>query len=345
MRLIRIASLIYLIFCVWSLFSCSHSEIKSVIPVEKNIYLTRCTLLDSNFEVIRKLSNGWFCIPKADGGWISSDHLTLTNYAGDGTVIWKRKGFYHHQMEILNEHDLIALSSEVNVIHHTLVKTDVVQKLSLHDGTLITSYSLFNELYKTKSLQNSIFDNKPEPTGLSSNFFGAKLEQSHLNSIDLFQRNLIINDVHRGAFVLNEDLKFIKFVEPESVSFAGWPRIFHDFQILKDGSHLFFKNFSRDQEDPKLKTFKIFEIKDSTITFEFPKNKIDYVEIDCCGGVEKIGNQYLVGFPTKSKITDESVVGLVASNSSWVIKKKLPFRIQDIKKIPYPNYLQLNKIR
>jgi hypothetical protein len=309
----------------------------------QTIYITRCTILNSKFEEVRKLSAGWFCVPKSDGGWISSDHYALTSYNPDGSIQWQKKGFFHHQLGQLNEDVIFALSSEVKSIGRQLMKFDIVYKLNSNNGDLISAFSIYDALYVSKILDNSDFAKGPRRTGNSSALFGhVKLEKSHLNSIHFHQDTVVINDINRGAIVLDHDLKFIKTIDADVINSDKNQRAVHDFQILQDGSYLFFKNSNVDSDQSNLDTYKIFQIKDTEVIFSFPRQKADYLSVSCCGGVEKVANLYLVGFPVAP---EGSVVGLISKNGHWVIKRLLPFRIQDIKRVQFQDYLTLNQLR
>ena len=119
-------------------------------------------------------------------------------------------------------------------------------------------------------------------------------------------------------------------------------------QIDNDDRSLLFENFYRDPIDQK-SSFKIYEYKDEEMIFEFPLRREDYVEADYSGGVQKIEGYYLVGFPRLKaeapEIVQYSFIGLISESGDWVKKGRVPFRIQDVKLLPFKNFLILNKVK
>lgn len=324
---------------------CSHKPLIS--NLRSDIYIARCVVLNSEFEVVRRLSSGWVCIPRSDGGWLSSDSESLTSFSSDGTVEWQKRGHYHHQMRIYNDKILFVLSSEVKDIKGAPTKFDIVQKLDLKTGQLLASFSMYEALFESKILQEPHFVSFVRDASFkSSRFFSnAKLERTHLNSIHVSSDKVVVNDLSGGAFVLDHSLSFIRTVSEGSSRGPHKYRFVHDLQILSDGSILFFNNLYTRSSGGVRSSFKVHHNLGTQVLFGFPSEEKDFQSVSCCGGVEKLGELYLVGFPVDVKVGEKSLVGLVSSQGHWVVKKELPFRIQDVKRIPYPDYLNLNKIR
>lgn len=309
---------------------------------KKDIYLASCYVLNSDFEIVRQLSPDWVCQVKPDGGWLAANKEHLVNYDPEGSVIWKKAGDYHHQIKLWNDKSILVLTSEVQKEDERLMRFDVVQMLRLDDGRVLHQFSLFNEIHKTRKLKNTILDEEINPFLIhkGSSKESTLLGKSHWNTISIHNNEIIINEINGIAFILDEKLQFVRFVPYPKISDIKHNLKTHDFQILGKDHFLFFSNYNKAH-----KTFNVFEVKDGSLVFEFPKKKVDFEPVWCCGGVQKFEQEYLVGFPAKDDDDNSSIVGLISKNGTWLIKKKIPTRIQDIRKIPYIDFLKKNKIR
>ncbi len=307
-------------------------------------YMANCRIYDSNFNLVKIVSSDWLCLPLADGGWISSDNKQhISRRDAEGQLIWSKKGFYHHQLSQINNAFVLTLLSEKKVVKKQNIVFDRIQKISISDGSLVNEFSIFDGLYKSKILARTPLDKKPAINTPNLLFFDTDLENSHFNSIMYKDRRIYVNELQLVSFVLDENLKFIEFIEFPDLLFKTEFKDSHDLQSLGNDTFLLFKNFNLDPIT-KSKTFKIFEFKKNKVIFEFPINSTDFVRADFSGGVEKNKDGYLVGFPLASGENSDSLVGLISNDGHWIVKKTIPFRIQDIKRIPYENYLKLNKI-
>lgn len=349
------------------LMSCSQFLIKNANyqGAKKNnfFYLAGCRILNNDLEVIRTLSSGYLCLPLENGDWIELNLRRLIYWSRNGEIRWTKNGIFHHQIKQLDQNHFIIFSAQIKKMKIGRVKFDSVLKININSGETISRFSLFDELYKTNLLKGTEFDRKPWLSGADRIFYdNPKYEHTHLNSIHFYKELIVINQARGKAFALTHDLKFKEFflssanISKEKKKEAAfpeevfvYPRILetvldktsHDFQVLPDGSYLFFKNMNVDKKSEK-KTFKIFHIKkNQEIIFEYPTKLEDYIESQYSGGVEKIGSNYLFGFP----VNDKSFVGLVTSEGKLIKKNELPFKIQDIRKMNYDNYLDLNSVR
>lgn len=309
---------------------------------KKDFYLASCYILNSDFEIVRQLSPGWVCQVKPDGGWLASDNKTLFNYNSDGSILWKKDGVYHHQIKLWNNKSVLVLTSESHTVNGKLVRFDAVQMLNLDDGSVQHQFSSYDEIYKTQKLKNSAIDG-PLYSILplkDTNAKSIKVEKSHWNAISFFNNEIIINELRSVAFALNKNLQFVRFIPFSKVlGLTNFLRT-HDFQVLGEDHFLFFNNQSTTR-----KTYSVYEIKNGSLVFNFPNKKIDFEPVRCCGGVQKFENEYLVGFPAKDINENYSTVGLISNDGNWLIKKRIRTRIQDIRKIPYSDFLKKNKIR
>ncbi len=337
-EILRVALMLALCLVTMTLSRASADELESE---NKRLYLASCYILDHRFEIIKLLSNHWTCQVKEDGGWYATDNRSLSNYDATGKILWKLEGDYHHQIRVLNQKEVIVLKATAHRIEGQLIHYDLVQILSAKSGRVLREFSLYKELEVNKGLKGSHLDKKLLPIAPFMNSYkeGVRFEKTHLNSISLHKDQIVVNELRGVAFVLDKNLKFLKFVDfPTHKKMKFYAA--HDFQILEPQNYLFFSNFSHGE-----KTFKIFEFKNGEAHFEFPTEKKDYIPVGCCGGVQKIGTHYLVGFPGKTVAENFSTVGLVSSKGQWLIKKQIPTRIQDIRMIPYSNYLEKHKVR
>ncbi|MFZ3229208.1 MAG: hypothetical protein WA160_03300 [Pseudobdellovibrio sp.] len=336
----------FLIYVAVSILtSCSVAELNlanETVGKSEDNYIASCYIMNSKFEIVRHLSSHWVCMPRADGGWVAAGNNEIVNYNPEGVILWKKSGDYHHQIKQLNSNAIVVLIAEAKKIKIKPIKFDSVQILNLENGQLIHEFSIYEEIFKTESLKGSHLDHRVFEE-ISDDIIKKKnldFKSTHLNSISFYKNEIIVNDLGRTLFALDRKLKFkhfYKFPEIHGVDKLLWG---HDFQRFDNGNFLFFNNFNS-----KLNTFKIFEFEDNKIVFEFPQKKEDYFSVFCCGGAEKIEKQYLIGFPGTDANENISVVGLVSAEGNWIVRKILPIRIQDIKKIPYADYLIKNKIR
>lgn len=324
--------------------SCSLKPITEEKLDQPILYTTACQIFDSDFKFIRAISSDFYCLLLPDGGWVSSNDSTLLRrWNADGDLLWERHGYYHHQLSKLDDTYFLALSAETHDVKKHKVIFQLVQKISLLDGKIVSEYSVFKELYKTKSLKGSGLDRPPVANFQLEGKLRAPLEQDHFNSIMSKDGQIFVNDLEKQTLILDLDLKFQGFFKYPPTFDRFVSNVTHDFQSIGSGRYLFFKNFNRFHTTTK-KTFRIFEIENNAVVFKFPNNEADFVQSDYSGGVEKIGNDYLVGFPTEP-IQGQSFVGLISGEGYWIKKAMLPFRIQDIKRVPYSDYLKLNKVK
>ena len=326
-------------------------------------------IFNKDLEVIRNLDpEAYLCLPLADGGWISATDLSLTRRKPDGAVIWQRKGFFSHQIRIIDNDYLLGFFYEVKKVNGERVKFDLIEKLDLKSGKTLKTFSIYDYFFNKAKLSpfQSLFDSQDKMVLAG----GARREASHFNSISITENNVYISDLRLPTLILTHELEFKGFnnffesrIWPQAHGPLKWALQYrglnsfyknpplkpvapedhskHDLQFSDDNSKLVFVNRAVDSEH--LKTFRIYEFRGSELVFQFPTDPEDYIESSCCGGVEKINDFYLVG--ARAADLRSSFIGWVTPDGHWLIKKMIPFSIQEIKKIPYDNFLELNQIR
>lgn len=331
--------LILLLHCFHS-FSSSANELQ--FPTNKNNthYIANCTILDSDFKVVRILLTSHICLPMSDGSFIATNSTNiLKKISPEGEVLWERKGYYHHQLTLSSSANVLALKK----VKKKKVLYEELSEIDSNTGQDIKVFSLHqavqNDKKNLKRLDPSVRINNSYAA-----VFNTNMEKLHLNSISQFKNEYIINEIDKVSFVLNSEFKFSHFVNLELFNYADPSAAIHDLQKISDTNYIIFKNFNEDPKTHK-NTFKIFEFDEKSIKFEFPLNSEDFVQADFSGGIQKIDDTYLIGFPLSATPDSNSFVALISNKGFYLKKSTLPFRIQDIKKIPYDDFMKKNKMK
>lgn len=340
------ASFSKLIICILSLLlnGCSslglyHTE--KIPPDKDTLYIANCSVLNYEFEIVRTLSSGYICLPLANGDWFDIVDGQLRHFSASGEVLWKKRGRFHHQIKQLDKDHILVLNAILKRVYAKLIKFDMIQKIKISTGEIINELSIYDELFLKKKSWVTGFG--PELMINTDRVYRpAKLQHTHLNSINFYKDEIIINQVIGSPFRLTSELKFKNFVIQDNYILKSDDKFAHDLQITDDDSYLYFKN--QNSVGGK-KTFKILKIKNDKVLFEYPLNEDDFIENEYSGGVERMGPFYLFGFPVSSKRGTNSVVGLVDESGHLVKKGSLDFYIQDVKRIPFKNFLELNSMR
>ena len=169
--------------------------------------------------------------------------------------------------------------------------------------------------------------------GLDRIFYNnVEFEHTHLNSINFDQSRIIINQAFGEPFALTREFKLSL-----SPVWNNKDPLTHDFQILEDGSTLYFKNGTQGKLDGSYQV--LHYDKNHLLMFQFPKKKEDFMANAYSGGVEKIGDNYLIGFPSESR----AVILLVTSKGQILKQATSQIGIQDVHRIPWNNFLELNE--
>lgn len=338
--------MVLLILSALIFLSTSTAAKKNAPAKNLNLYFVAgCKILDDNFKVIRILSNDWICLPLKNGSWIASNERSrLTMYDPMGTLQWNIDGHFHHRIEYVNDKSIIAMKLVEKESHGKQVLYDEILKIDIMSGKTIAQFSLYEELNlnrKTLKPLDRTIHKLPAPPG---NFTTA-WEKLHLNSISFYKNEYIINDIALASFILDENLKFKRFMRFPKKILKKFSQVYHDLQQIGPDHYLVFENFHHNNSSQE-KSFKIYEFKNDRVIFEFPTQTKDFVKSDYSGGVSKIGDIYLVGFPLLPRKTinwdQRSFVGLIDSSGQWIRKAILPFRIQEIKPLQNTDFLKFN---
>lgn len=341
LRLNLIKACIFYLSVIGFISSCVTTKVQTSAGVQtkslsnNEIYLTRCSILDSDFQVLRNLGSGFLCLTIENGDWIEINLRGMRYWSTNSEILWQKKGMFHHQIKQLDKNSIIVLSAQIEVVDGERVKFDKVMKIDLRTGKTLAQFSVYEELYITKILRGTEFDRPPSPLGAARIFYrNAKFENTHVNSIHFYKELLIINQAFGQPFALTQELK----LSPTSI-WRNRNEQTHDLQILEDGSTLYFKNPG---PDDSVKTFRIVHFdRNHQLIFEFPKNPADAIPNEYAGGVEKIGSNYLIGIPFKGK----SIVELVTDKGIILKKTELPVEIQDVRRIQGNDFLKNNTVR
>jgi hypothetical protein len=309
-------------------------------------YFAGCRILGADFQVLRTLSSSWLCYPLQDGGWIESDnHKILQRRDSYGSVLWEIKGYFHHQLNVVENKYVFALKLVGKQWKNQTMAFDEVVKVDIRNGRIVSVFSMFDHLSRDPKKFGRI-DRQPlvENHHLYRELFQTNLELLHLNSVQPFGSEIVVGDRELNSFILNRNLQFKKFVDfPDAFSKSKVLSL-HDLQKLNPDHFIVFKNFF-DQPDTEKTTFKIYEFKKGKVTFEFPLNSKDYVEADYSGGVQKTDQGYLVAFPLGQHPSERSLIGWISLDGQWKKKSIVNFRLQDVKIIPHTDFLNRNKMK
>lgn len=305
-------------------------------------FMAACYIFNVKLEIVRRLSQDYICIPTSDGGWLSANIEKLVRRAPDGETIWQKSGYYSHRIQLLSDNSVIVFFSENKKFGQELMRFDQVQKLDYSTGEVLKTFSVYEDLFLNPKV--SSFKAVTDVGEKQVLALGVKHEGSHLNAISVAKDKLYVSDSHRPTIVLDLSLKF-EGIDTSIIKKLNLGMAFedakHDVQYFDDGRQVVFLNAHSDKLN-KSRSFRIFEFDGDKIKFQFPNRPEDFDETFCCGGVEKIGQIYLVGY--RAKGGESSVIGFVSKGGRWLMKRKIPIQIQEIKKISVENYLSLNKI-
>lgn len=338
MRLLK-WQLLFLAILTFGTGSYFYRRRTSLIPTGE-FYMAGCQIFNSELDIVKSLPPAYICLPTSDGGWLSADTEKLVRHAADGHTQWERAGFYSHRLQLLNETSVLVLLTEYHDYKNEKVRFEIVQKLDDRTGNVQAEFSLYKNLFLAS--MDSSYKTLTDSGEIAVLNRGVKREASHLNAFSVNLDFIFVGDSHRPSLVLDHNLKFRGFndsLEKNLQLGMRFQDMKHDIQFNNNES-LVFLNHATDASS-RLKTFKVIEFRDNQKIFEFPEKPADFIETSCCGGVEKLGVNYLVGFRAKDRIS--SVIGIVSGDKRWLIKKTIPMQIQEIKRIPYPDYLQLNQ--
>lgn len=319
-----------------------HNE--DLAPDKSTLYIAACSVLNSDFEIVRTLSSGYICLPLANGDWFDIIDGQLRYFSSIDGFIWKKHGRYHHQIKQIDADHIIVLNAVVKEIDSKLVKFDIVEKINIKTGQRTHQFSIYDELFLKKNLLETDFGTSEYFINIEPVYFPARFQHTHLNSISFYKNEIIISRIQDNPFKLTSNLEFKDFIMHDQYIKKSKNKLIHDFQILDDDSRLYFKNINIDLSDDR-RTFKLFRVKNDQILFEFPQKIDEFVECDYSGGIEKMGAFYLFGFPNSPQKDSGSTVGLVDDSGHLIKKTKLSFFIQDVKRIPFKNFLEVNSVR
>lgn len=349
-------SLFLFILSVMCYSFCYSNPINGSDNLEKNYYYASCNILNSKFEVVRVLSSSWLCLPLEDGGWIESNSRNfIARKDRLGTVVWKKSGYFHHQISETADNSIYVLQlvkqpalskdKEYKADH---VLYDIILEINILNGKVLNKYSLYDELKRNNNLKK-ILDRRPYAPDIAEyvSQFNTKHEKLHLNSVNPIENGILVNDLRLDSFILDKNFNF--------KTFLSFPKLFtentnlkiltHDLQKLGEDHFIGLKNSFHDNASDE-ETFKIIEYKGDKIIFQFPINTDDFVASVCCGSVQKINDYYLVGFPIgKDPSSNKSFVALVSKDGKWIAKKWIDVRFQSIKLLTKENFLIKNKAK
>lgn len=328
------------------------------------LYLLGCSVLDRHFNFLRQLPGDGICLPFADGSWVSSDGQKLVSWAHDGEVVWTLPGHFHHQIRTDDEGNILLLGSDIVLFKQYKIRMDTIE---IHDrsGNLLFSWHLkdhLNEIQKFSHLPKSasLFWGHPDyPADKSVTF-----EFSHINSISAIPKEsraklngaiyLIYDPILNISLGLDRKLENVVWGAP--LPDGGRPDpLKHDVQFTKNVELLYFDNYgfstnvlhsnkiaptANDSTDA-CESYAVFlRSIEGTVIFQFPKNTQECLPTYSKGSVEIIDDTFLINVPSGKN----SFVGLLDRAGNWIQRKSVDAEYQEIKLLPYQDFLEKNQV-
>lgn len=227
---------------------------------DKYFYSFACQITDLKGNLVKRYPGG-LCAYFDNGVTISSTQETLTKFAADGGLVWKKYLNGHHNIKKLDENHFLLLSSSIHDYKSQRTRFDRISLFNL-DGEEKNYFDFFDHREEMLSLaRNKNFREKPFPTfqnpssslpeELRKTFKPTYFEFSHANSIYPIPKNKISAKIRAFAegnflvnglqfsFILSKDFKSIlwsmPYPEPNGDNI-------HDLQIDQSGEGLIFYN-------------------------------------------------------------------------------------------------------
>lgn len=200
-----------------------------------------CTLFDSKGLILLKVP-GVMCAFLPSGDYVSASNTELSYVDKSSKVIWKRNGFFHHQLKIDSKQKKVAvLSANINTLFDSKLRTDTVQVYELATGKLIHEMDIFNYLNEFFSDKNLVLFGP----SFQKEALGYDIEFTHLNSLSEIPRNAlefknpvfakgnwIVNLGHTKHFaVFDQDFKKLLWKK----SYSRHAPLAHDVRLNKRG--------------------------------------------------------------------------------------------------------------
>lgn len=321
------------------------------------LYFGECRIWNEDFQLVRTLP-GDICAPLPDGSWVRINSDGLAKYSSEGEPIWKLPGIYHHQLESDPSDDSFLVLGRTRTHFANLTTgADRVIKVSqmgkeILDWALIKSIQALDEIGKKtrRSARGHVSWAIPRVAQAAVLYKGVDLELSHINAvyrIPVSQRKSTGN----GHYLVTDALKSLCFALDAEFKLTGWafrplvspkqdfPPTVHDCQLLDDGSVVYFENFSSSGVYP---SYRVLRVREGNIVFSFPTRREDYLAAATRGSVQVVPEGYLI---SASSDNDGGVIGIVSPAGEWLKKSKIDYPLQEIKVVPFHDFLKKNSLR
>lgn len=212
-----------------------------------------CGIYDSHGKAIR-VSPGKRCLFFPDGGFISTDGVSVTRYGPNLDILWHVKSHNHHLVRPMSDQDFLIGGSDVRFFLGKITRFDVLQKWN-RNGKIVRSFNFYDHLADLRAADPTIELNHVVNFDWDAdNLPGVEREFSHLNSayeipenptagvIPAFRKgNIIVNvNIVSRVFILDKDLRQILW----TLKYMKGQSNVHDVQVLPNG-HLLVYNNSR----------------------------------------------------------------------------------------------------
>ena len=339
-------------------------------------YQIGCSIYNKNLQVLRDFA-GSLCVFLPNGSFVQYiDGNGLSYLSKLGELIWHKKIFLHHQINLSNDsQSILVLANEYYVEDKVLTDFNSFIVFDLKNGRQLKKYSLYanrqklNLKYNIYSKSFSRFVRIPGRTIPPREFLHSNSFYEIPSDLDskiksrIKNAQYVVNFVKEGPFFLDKDLKEI--VWRPSISHL-YKQSIHDVQLLSDGRLLFYSN-----EGPPHDSFRTslhsYDLKTNTEKLIFPKDnilKISFLDLNIKMSDNDEWTDHAV-FGGGLQLVDEGVLFSVNSethggrihlaNKEGKILKNFPFNLidpdtkkpryfQEVKERDHSDFLKNNRI-
>ncbi|MGZ3691178.1 MAG: hypothetical protein ACXVAX_06730 [Pseudobdellovibrio sp.] len=347
--------ILILFFFFMSLNSCrfGKSELQYKLGLSYSpSFLVGCEIYDADFNLLKTLPGGAFCLPLEDGSWLASDSNRIALYSDTGKIMWQEPGFFHHNFILDSEGNFIVLGSDFKKINKLSVRADVVKKIS-RSGRTLAEFNVFDHLDDFENIKNpKLYKSFFPATIFKSSSFDYDLELSHINSVQDVNHQYLIGDPYVGAcFILDQNLKLtpVKYdldatVYPDEFLKPPFrkpsPFLAHTCRLNDKNELVYYSNRYSFEGHNSFAVIK--KTKDKTEVL-FPKRKDDIIAADWGGGVQLVGESgdHMV-VTTLSRL--DIYIDVVDHDGHTIFRKKIKKPLIEAELKDLSGFLKNNKI-
>jgi hypothetical protein len=244
------------------------------------VYFINCSVFDS--KMVPLINNFGNCVYLKNGNivrYLGADSKiddkkeVLSLLDKYNQEIWTIPFFMHHSMTVDHKEEVLyALSSEIRMYKKEKTKFDKIVMISLKDGTIIKSWSLFEILKTIEPVMN-----QRKLVSLKVGYKDNEIpinEASHFNSINIApskfwsEKYLIVNSGRGLVLFFDRNLNLMSTYWLDK----KWLCNTHDAQLNQDGSLLIYRNFGDNGEAKSGASLLKIDMSNDNVLWSFNKD-------------------------------------------------------------------------